>query len=82
VTRDDLYVVMYNELGYDDPIVYTPSQCIELAKLQAQAVRPGFEYHDDEDALLNFMAVNWAWIVPRHPGVKLSDPKQVTGWDI
>ena len=56
------YIVpAYNDDGFEE-ITVTIKEAIEIQKQKAAAVRPGFVYENDDDALQDYLTVNWAYI--------------------
>lgn len=51
-----------NEDGFEEVIV-SIREAIEIQKATAAHVRPGFVYKDDEEALQDYLTVNWAEII-------------------
>jgi hypothetical protein len=54
-------IVVYNELGFREPLKITCEEAIRRAKLV-------HDYDTDEQALDDFMVVNWAWFEDRNEG--------------
>lgn len=51
-----------NDDGFDE-VTVTVKEAIEIQKQHAANVRPGFVYENDDDALQDYLTVNWAYIV-------------------
>lgn len=49
--------------GGSEQIIVTREEAIRIQRETAALVRPGFVYESDEQALEDYMAVNWAWVV-------------------
>ena len=59
MTRVLKYVQPANEAG--DPVFVFVSEKVAVEQQKKAAVLHGYVYERDEDAVLDFMAVHWAW---------------------
>lgn len=62
-------MICYNEYGEAKPVRITESEAIERQK--AAIARLGHLYSSDEDALMDFMMIYWAWR-EKDPGQDIS----------
>jgi hypothetical protein len=52
-----------NEDGFEE-IIVTPEEAIRIQKETVSRVRPDFTYESDQQALDDYITVNWAEIIP------------------
>jgi hypothetical protein len=52
-----------NEDGCEEVIV-SVNEAIQIQKATAAKVRPDFTYKDDDEALLDYLTIHWAQLIP------------------